>query len=123
MVVSLDSRIDMVTLREFHDSVQRLNRIFVQFQQIVVTALAFIHPDQRIGPVEIANELFQGLVACVNLSCSGYPSVIKSHLCLEIRRNRAFFEKHDRMGMRSEAHPYNGITADLVAVEVGVDQS
>ena len=105
VIVSLDSGFESIPLWELQDGMDSLNCLPVQIQQIVVTALAFIHPDQRICPVEIANELFQGLVACVNLSCSGYPSVIKSHLCLEIRRNRAFFEKHDRVGMRPEAHP------------------
>ena len=57
VVVSLNSRIENIPLWEFHDGMESLNRIPVQVQQIIVTALALINPNQRIGPVEIANEL------------------------------------------------------------------
>ena len=123
VVVSLNCRIENIALRKLHDGVQRLNRISVQIQQVVITTLPFVNPDQRVGPVEIANEPFQSFVPGVNRSHRSDSSVIKSHLRLEIRRNLAFFKKGDRMGVRPEPHPKNGITADLVAVEVGVDQA
>ena len=52
MVVSLDSGM------ELHDAAQRLNRISVQCLKIVIAAFSFININERIGPVEIADELF-----------------------------------------------------------------
>ena len=52
MVVSLDSGM------ELHDAAQRLNRFSVQVNQVVLRTLIFININQRIGPVEIADELF-----------------------------------------------------------------
>jgi hypothetical protein len=52
VVVSLDSGM------ELHDAAQHLNRFPVQVNQVVLRTLIFININQRIGPVEIADELF-----------------------------------------------------------------
>jgi hypothetical protein len=70
VIVSLDPGFESIPLWEFQDGMDSLNCLPVQIQQSVVTALAFIHPDQRIGPVEIANELFQGLVVAGRSKCT-----------------------------------------------------